>query len=471
MRDEIQALLARAERSPKWRSNSSEPWAPILELLKDALGIPVDDIHAAKIQRRSAKKSLWQGRLHRLPPIYGLFFAVDEPCSESMLEGISREVENRFQAPSVWADACLVFSDGTLIGCVEREGVGLAQWLSPAIELEVATCDSDPSQLELAHRADEQLSPSAFLKRVSKEVLAGDKKTVTEYVADAFKLNRDEVLCSLASEPANSAKNRWEGSDIDSAIRYRIAIVGADEWSWDNAALELMHRMQPPDLTPGFAILCAKSKVASGWDIFRAFVSEGADHADDQIQALKDGGISDVRRIPIAEKKPGSLPSSLSGESGAALRVRDTDAGEIVYEVSKSKSRVHDFLTNLLARWAKQEGLEVSEGKKPTAMYDALVKRSGGKALLIEVKSIATSGVIRLAVGQLLDYRRVLLREGDIDDCECVLMLPSNENISFEMKDLLRQMGFAWGALKEGSDASLIFTINYSNGSVEEIPR
>lgn len=471
MRDEIRTLLSRAERSPKWKSNSSEPWGPILSLLEDELEVPADDIHAAKIQKRSAKKSLWQGRLHRVPPVYGLFFAVDEPCNGSVFEGISEEVENRFLSPSIWADACLVFSDGKLIGCVQREGVGLAEWLSPAIDLKCAACDSDQSQLDLITRVGEQVSPSAFLRRISKAVLARDKKGIANYVGDVFKLNKNEVLCSLASEPANAAKNRWEGSDIDPTIRYRVAIVGANQWSWDNAAVELIHRMQPPDLSPGFAILCAKSAEASGWDSFRAFISEGADRVDDLIQILREGGIGDIRLLSTGEKPHAQQSSSLGAESGAALRVRDTDAGEIVYEVSKSKRRIHDFLTNSLLRWAAQEGLQVLEGTNSIAMYDALVRREDGKALLIEVKSSATPGVIRLAVGQLIDYRRVLLRQGNLVDCECVLMLPSNEKLSPEMKELLGELNFAWGTLRERFDSTLVFEIHYSNGDVEEIPR
>ena len=472
MLERLKNLLSEAERLPSWNRNSKTPWLPVIALLADSFKAAASDIHATKIQKRSARKSLWQGRLHR-DPIQGLFLAVDEPCDEKAFEALSASVEERFGSPSVWADACLVVSNQKLIGCVEREGVGLAKWLSNSLEMNTAICDSEESQLEIGNRVDAALSPQRFVTDLIAAIREGDKNQARDYLAYKLALSPEEVLISLTIEPPNAAKGRWEGADIDSSVRYRAAVIGADNWTWDSAALEMMHRMQPPDLTLEFALLSAKSRADGEWDRFRAFVSENSTRSEDIVTTFRNGGIHDIHVVAARSRVAGGRQSNIQNEH-LDLHVRDADAGEIRYEVSRSKRRVHDFLTNLLRQWADQEGLQVLEGSDSISMYDALVRREEDRDLLIEVKTSSSPGVVRLAVGQLIDYRRVLSREGRLHDCECVLMLPSNEQLTHEMLGLLAELEFSWGALREyrqGAGSKLVLEIHCADGHTYAIPR
>lgn len=470
MRKTLAKLLTEAESASGWDRNSREPWIPILSFLEKELDIAGSDIHAIKVQKSSARKSLWQGRLHRSPPLRGLFLAADEPCDEKAFETLSQSVEERFHPPTMWADACFVMSGQKLIGCVEREGVGLVEWLSNGGEdVESALCESQESQLELSKLVNAGLTPEKFVKKLESITQKDERK---KYLTEAFKLNPKEILVSVSAEPANAAKNRWEGSDMDPAIRYRLGIVGSDNWDWVSAAEEIMHRMDPPDLSLDFALLAAKSKPAGPWNQFRAFVREGSNSSSALVEVFESGEINQIRKISV-EKQPHKLYAKKVRKEDSALRVRDMDAGDIRYEVSRPKRRVHDFLTNVLSEWAKQQKLMIREGSTPIAMYDALVEGVDEVDLLIEVKTSAEPGVVRLAVGQLLDYRRILVRDGGVKKCEGILLLPSTENLSSEMLDLLKMMGFSWAKLKyqdKNKGAKLILEIHRSDGTVQKIP-
>lgn len=66
-------------------------------------------------------------------------------------------------------------------------------------------------------------------------------------------------------------------------------------------------------------------------------------------------------------------------------------------------------MTNALLRICKQKKLIVKEGRQPNCRFDALVRNPQKKGdLLIEVKSRTAVADIRLAIGQLFDYRRQL---------------------------------------------------------------
>jgi len=81
---------------------------------------------------------------------------------------------------------------------------------------------------------------------------------------------------------------------------------------------------------------------------------------------------------------------------------------------------------------------KITEGRAGRAKYDALIKRYNkfGHDLLIEVKSSIDIGSVRLAIGQLFDYRRYLKRNLAT---KLAIMLPEQPDI--EVRSLLKHLG------------------------------
>ena len=464
MRERLSRALREAEHSVGWTSNQQGPWTAILGLLEESLGIPQNEIHAAKIQKRSARKTLWQGRLHRAPSPRAVFLAADDPCDEKSFDALSASIEERFLPPSTWADGCFVVSGGELLGYVERDGVNLSGWLQPA-SVRVAVCEKVSDQMELRSHLRPQLTdPDRFVSLLERSVGRGSAK---EFLASSFGLEPRLVLASMAGASANAAKSRWEGRDVDPEIRYRLGLVGAERWRWGNAALEIMGRMGPADLSIEVALLFAKPSDNGEWSRVRAFVSRTGERRKQLIGVLRNNGIEDIRLIDAIEPM---RQDNENLQETVALRVRDSDAGEVRYEVSRPKRRVHDLLTNWLQQWGLEQALEISEGSDSISMYDALVMREDGSNLLIEVKSSAAPGVVRLAIGQLIDYRRVLARNGISSDG--ILLIPETEKLTDELKDLLVVAGFSWGVLLHDQDDTdgIILELHHPDGVVETIP-
>lgn len=71
--------------------------------------------------------------------------------------------------------------------------------------------------------------------------------------------------------------------------------------------------------------------------------------------------------------------------------------------------RLHHKMTNALRRICADQGLAVKEGVHAGGMFDALIREHDGyRDLLVELKTDSAQPMCRLAVGQLLDYRRQL---------------------------------------------------------------
>ncbi|MEZ0471155.1 hypothetical protein [Luteimonas salinilitoris] len=357
-------------------------------------------------------------------------------------------------------------SAGALLGYVEREGVNLAEWMkSGSRAVNCAICDSASDQWELRSRLNARISePDGFIAALERSVQEGN---TVQFLVNSFGLDPGLVLHSMTGASANAAKGRWEGTDVDPDRRYRVALVGANEWSWSNAALEIVRRMGPSDLSLEVALLFAKLSDTGRWSRARAFVSGRSARRDELIALLKKGGIDDTRVVEVDSRghRYATQPTKLN-----ALRIRDSDAGEVEYEVSRPKRRVHDLVTNWLREWGVQQGLTISEGSDSVSLYDALVERSGKPHLLIEVKSSAGPGVVRLAVGQLIDYGRVLARNGI--ETHRVLLLPETEKLTEELKDLLKLAGFSWAVLlfRGANSQKIVLEIHRSDGTIEHIP-
>lgn len=110
----------------------------------------------------------------------------------------------------------------------------------------------------------------------------------------------------------------------------------------------------------------------------------------------------------------------------------DADVSVIVSTRSRKAVRLHNSMTNRLTRLCNRARLKIYEGVEPYR-YDALVKNydGNGKDLLIEAKNSTSRSQLRLAVGQLLDYRRGLRRRAVTDLAVLLPEKPSRDSLSF----------------------------------------
>lgn len=93
-----------------------------------------------------------------------------------------------------------------------------------------------------------------------------------------------------------------------------------------------------------------------------------------------------------------------------SLPIKNEEDIKVVSDALRTKHKqLHNRMTNRLLAVCQQKMLTVEEGRPPNCRFDALVRNHPkGHDLLIEVKSTTEIADVRLAVGQLLDYRRQL---------------------------------------------------------------
>ena len=99
------------------------------------------------------------------------------------------------------------------------------------------------------------------------------------------------------------------------------------------------------------------------------------------------------------------LLQSKQTENNVTLPLKDeADVESIRKAGSIAQRRIHNRLTNLMR--SKLSGYTLLEGRDPACMFDVLVKKYNDEVdLLIEVKSSIEVAHVRMAVGQLFDYR------------------------------------------------------------------
>jgi len=473
MRSDIQRLLSEAAASKGWTSNTGSTWHSIIRFIGAQFGVDEESIHATKIQTQSARKSLWQGRLHRTQiPI--LFLAANEQCTEVAFERLVTSVRERFNPPARWADAALVISGEIIIGVVERTSIGLGKWMRNAnSRIDVVECSPVDDQIELKinGKSLSQGDPRQFIRKIEKNW--SDVKKLEEYLVELFGMETNQFVISKTGNSANAAKGRWEGADIDPSQRFRLGVVGATYWEWGNAASELLHRMEPPDLSIDMAIVCAMSE-NGGWNHFHFLLRGDMEGAEIIANRLIGSGFSagevEILDGKIYTRDEADAPSTAQGK---ALNVRDQeDVRMVKYEVSRPRRRLHDSMTNWLKEWADQQKLEISEGNSDRALYDAMIHGFDGKKdMLVEVKTGSDPGIVRLAVGQLLDYRRVLCETRPRP--QALLLIPADKHPSQDMRKLLKELGFSWATLEHDyqEDKSVKrLRVRFPDGSETTIP-
>lgn len=132
-------------------------------------------------------------------------------------------------------------------------------------------------------------------------------------------------------------------------------------------------------------------------------------------------------RVPLRRhRRPGPI--------SRPLREKDIREVRILLRVqSHSYRRLHNEMTNALKRLLDEAGLVYDEGRRQSCLYDARVTNYDrtGRDLLIEAKAAIDMPFCRMAVGQLLDYRRQLPTRARTDLGALFPRSPSKSAIAF----------------------------------------
>jgi hypothetical protein len=196
-------------------------------------------------------------------------------------------------------------------------------------------------------------------------------------------------------------------------------------------------------LTPLVACLDPRGRfpIVNGRESIRQLL-KGLNLADrncaDQVKGLLNligqFGISDAFMIDVLAdlirpnelELPKALPTT--GDEGTELRDYDDDERQAVRKsMTITYRRLHNKMTQALKRMLK--GCKLTQGKGRKCRYDVLVENydCAGRDLLIEAKPQPDRGSLRIAIGQLLDYRRFLPRRAGTDLAVVTISRPAKE--------------------------------------------
>ena len=120
--------------------------------------------------------------------------------------------------------------------------------------------------------------------------------------------------------------------------------------------------------------------------------------------------------VAFAKKVPKIPASHKKVENGSSLPDFDTEEREAVQQSKTIHYRNrHNKMTGALKNICK--GWELKRGTQPHCCYDVLIENyeGTGRDLLLEVKPDPDRGSIRIAIGQLLDYRRFIPHQAGTD--------------------------------------------------------
>lgn len=122
-----------------------------------------------------------------------------------------------------------------------------------------------------------------------------------------------------------------------------------------------------------------------------------------------------------------------------ALGEKDVGEVRVLRKVqSHSYKRLHNEMTNDLQPLLNRAGLHYNEGARRDCLYDVRIINydDGGRDLLVEAKAAIDMPFCRMAVGQLLDYRRQLPSRARTD---MAALFPSRP--SRDARDFMRGVG------------------------------
>jgi hypothetical protein len=145
------------------------------------------------------------------------------------------------------------------------------------------------------------------------------------------------------------------------------------------------------------------------------------------------------RKKPLSTQKD-SKPHASFREQKRSRPLAERDAAEVKVigrTLSYIMKRTHDKMTNALKQLLEGR-YELEQGTERN-MFDALVRAyRPGRDLLVEAKSSSDMGCLRLAVGQLLDYRRKVPNPPGTDVAVLLPEKPPRDAIKY-----LRYLGIA----------------------------
>jgi hypothetical protein len=116
-----------------------------------------------------------------------------------------------------------------------------------------------------------------------------------------------------------------------------------------------------------------------------------------------------------------------------ALPDKDEKDAKVILAVTTTKKKLHNKMTNALAALCRDADISIVEGRRINCRYDAMIVdyTRKGTNVLIEAKTSDEMAVCRMAVGQLLDYRRTLEKQGKIKSIVLLPQKPSKEAKAF----------------------------------------
>jgi hypothetical protein len=156
---------------------------------------------------------------------------------------------------------------------------------------------------------------------------------------------------------------------------------------------------------------------------------------------------SGISKIPGYKRMLSTIGEPLATKPVASLRLGIKDDQDLVF-LSKARTiqmrRLHNSMTTALLHIVGA-GKVVYAGNRQEAMFDALILNYEGheRDLLIEVKSSTNIADVRLAVGQLVDYRRFVNRPAATD---LAILLPEEPNA--HVRELLKAWTSYFSGLK-----------------------
>jgi hypothetical protein len=149
---------------------------------------------------------------------------------------------------------------------------------------------------------------------------------------------------------------------------------------------------------------------------------------------------------PNGQVQIDELDPRMLRESRPATALRTEDASVIRYALharTVEATQQHKVIMNTLNGLARAKHFKTTVGAHGSYQYDALIRNyHRGRDLLLEVKATVDQAAARLAVGQLLDYRRHLAR---VRTTDLAVVLPFKPPRS--VRELLDHVGVQLGWL------------------------
>jgi hypothetical protein len=165
---------------------------------------------------------------------------------------------------------------------------------------------------------------------------------------------------------------------------------------------------------------------------------------DGLVGLINQDGFADAFELDASEVEPTEArrrpvlapPGNQQGHRSPTRPLAEKDAREVQVlqrTLSTRYKRLHNRMTNKLDEIMKRFRLICEEGTNPACRFDARVVNYDGRGrdLLIEAKSWTQIELCRMAVGQLLDYRRRLLFPARTDLAALFPRSPSNDSCEY----------------------------------------